>query len=446
MQSVDKAIEILRWCLTHSKTLGEGSKNFGYSRDYVSRVCKKYTHIDDPKCRELATLYNKLHKRSHRSSPSDSVGPIAIEKEETVFDVDSGVIDARGFSHVKTLDDILTEAKVDLNIWEVERHLINKWDVTNAYGDVYQNWQVKVWLKQRLEAVMAFDFESVYKDLLNKYKPIPYKPIKYNTKREKNLLFVNIADLHCGKLAWNEETGEDYDIKIASYRFKYALDVLLQRTSGCEFDRILFVVGNDFFNSDTPANTTTAGTPQDEDTRWQKTFQLGFKLLIEAIDKLRQFAFVDVVVIPGNHDSTRAWFCGHSLAAWYREDNNVAVDNRVLFRKYYRYGKVLLGLTHGNEEKESILAQLMAHEAKADWAETDFHEWILGHVHRKRAWNYKVPIYNEDLGVTVRYMSSLSGTDAYHFKKGFVGSNKSAEAHLWNFDSGHIAQFNVNVK
>ena len=30
---------------------------------------------------------------------------------------------------IKSLEDLLRATKVDLNIWEVERHVINKWEV-----------------------------------------------------------------------------------------------------------------------------------------------------------------------------------------------------------------------------------------------------------------------------------------------------------------------------
>ena len=88
----------------------------------------------------------------------------------------------------------------------------------------------------------------------------------------------------------------------------------------------------------------------------------------------------------------------------------------------------------------------MSWEAKQHWAETDHHEWHCGHWHKKRGVKYKSEMYDEDLGVIVRYMSSISGTDLYHFKKGFVGNAKAAEAYMWSYNNGLIGQFNVNIK
>ena len=56
---------------------------------------------------------------------------------------------------IKTLEDALIEANVDLSIWEVERHVINKWEVgiKNADGDgiiTEPLWQIKIWLRRKI--------------------------------------------------------------------------------------------------------------------------------------------------------------------------------------------------------------------------------------------------------------------------------------------------------
>lgn len=452
--TVEKSIEIIRWCLFNKKPLYQGCARFGHTRAYVARACKLYGHIADPQCREMISLYKKLqendnfHSRREKKKSKGESQPEAIKEEGVVFDAESGMVDSRGFNHVKTLDEILSEAKVDLNLWEVERHLVNKWDVTNAIGGVFQNWQVKVWLKKREEVEIAFNFEQFYKELLTEHQPTEYKSVKY-PETEKNLLEINIFDLHLGKLCWGQESGLDYDSKIASQRFLYALDQLILRSQYYKCERILFPVGNDFFNSDTDINTTHAGTWQAEDSRWQKTFKTGIDLLVKAIDYLRERAPVDVLVIPGNHDWTRSFFIGETLFAWYRNDKHVDINNSPNPRKYYEYGNTLLGFTHGHLEKPEALRSLMAYESKEAWARTRYKEFHCGHWHRKLATKHvvigKQLMSNEELGIIIRHMGSMSGTDAWHHRSGYVGPNKSAEAFIWNYEDGLNAQFNVNI-
>jgi DNA repair exonuclease SbcCD nuclease subunit len=180
---------------------------------------------------------------------------------------------------------------------------------------------------------------------------------------------------------------------------------------------------------------------------------MGTKLIVDAINLLKQTGVpIDVVVIPGNHDFSKSYYLGSFVEAWFNNDPMVNVNNGASPRKYYNFGKVLLGLTHGNEEKESSLPLLMATDitSKPLWSETTYHEWHIGHQHRKKNIKYSVSdnkdrILNEDLGVTVRYLSSLTGTEQWHHKKAFIGQIKAAEGFIWNNLTGMIAHLNTNI-
>lgn len=393
-----------------------------------------------------------MHRKIDARKPQDTTTGLIndnrrVKKEKTSFNPSTGELDAVGNKHIKSLEALVSEAGVDQRIWRVDRHVVNKWDVTTKGGMVYQNWQIKAWLVKNEAIEQAIKFEDFFTQMLSKHKPIIYTPVKYRKERENNLLEVNLFDLHLGKLCWAEETNNNYDIKIASKRFRYALKKLLNRAEGYQFERILFPVGNDFFNSDTMVNTTTMGTYQHEDGRWQKTFRLGVQLLVEGIDFMRNYAPVDVVVIPGNHDWTRSFYLGETLSAWYRNDESVKVDNRANPRKYYEYGNVLIGLTHGNNEKIEALRSLMAHEAREAWARTVYKEFHLGHQHRKISVKHvvKSDITHEELGMVVRYMSSLAGTDSWHHTMGYLGPTRAAEGIIWNKESGLLGNINVNI-
>jgi len=156
------------------------------------------------------------------------------------------------------------------------------------------------------------------------------------------------------------------------------------------------------------------------------------------------------MIVPGNHDFERSYYMGEYLAAWYKNDPVVKINNGASPRKYYRFGDVLLGITHGSEEKLDALPMLMAtdHEAKPYWSETKFHEWHIGHIHRKRNIKYvvrdKMKIMDEELGVIIRQLSSLTGTEEWHHQKGFVGSLKAGEGFIWNDKTGMVANLNAN--
>ena len=249
---------------------------------------------------------------------------------------------------------------------------------------------------------------------------------------------IAIFDAHIGKLTWGEESGENSDLKTQTKRVIEVLEELLSYTKDYPVEKILLTVGNDWFNSDSKFDTTTAGTAQSEDTRWQKTYRAGRVLAVQMIDMCSVVAPVDVLVVTGNHDETRTFMMGDALQCWYRTDPNVSVDNSAKRRKYYKYGTSLIGFTHGYEEKISKLPGLMATEVPDLWAGTQFREWHTGDKHHKEDMWFRA---HEENGVTVRIIRSLSPTDYWHYSKGFVGALQAAESFLWSKDHGVVAQF-----
>ena len=481
-ERIEKAVEIIRYAIDNGISVKEASVKCGFSDTYVKNikalVYEKYENgtLED----EYFTLFDEAYKRYSPTNDTFNGNVVGVSsrqlkfpfdelkekpKEQTTFTAknNEATVEWKSGSnypadHVKTLEELLKVTKVDKELWSVKDYSVNKWDTTSVHQGIaktYQNFQVKARLEKIMQTVRERAIGEVFKEMIKNYKApiftpeISYLPLKTG---ENNLFEITMFDLHIGKLAWGGETGENYDTKIARERFLKTLETIILRGSGFAYSRILFPVGSDFFNSDTIYNTTTKGTPQDEDLRWQKTFQVGVKLLVDAINMLKQLGVpVDVVVIPGNHDFERSYYMGEYLSAWFNNDTVVNINNGASPRKYYRFGKVLLGLTHGSEEKESSLPLLMASdiESKPMWSETIFHEWHVGHIHRKRDVKYlaldRSRMTNEDLGVTVRYLSSLTGTEEWHHKKGFIGCTKAGEAFLWNDETGLIAHLNANL-
>lgn len=353
-------------------------------------------------------------------------------------------IESKISGRIKTLDDLIKVSNINLDEWTIDRHVINKWDVgTNIDGQVVveELFQVKVWLKKNQE---LFDAKKVKQDILQeikKYSPV-VKKLDYK-KTKGNLLEINIFDLHFGKLASAKSSGDDYNTDIAKKRFLNALNKLIVRSGSFDFEKILFPIGNDFFNSDNHKNETTKGTPQDEHLLWQETVRKGRQLIQIGIEYLTLFAPVHVVVVNGNHDWQRMFMLGEMIEGWFHKNENVTIDNSFKPRKYYKYGKCLIGFTHGNNEKAADLPLIMAQEQSLYWQQTKYREFHLGHLHHKRDIKYKSS--QEYKGIVIRYLRSLGGNDTWHNIKGYVGAMQSAESFVWNKDEGLIANFSYNL-
>ena len=348
-------------------------------------------------------------------------------------------------TRIKSIDDLIEHCDIDLDVWEIERYVVNKWEVgSNVDGTIIVEplFQIKAWLKKNNDVL---NIKILRDELINEVKSFSPKYPTFNYKKIKkgHLLEVNIFDLHFGKLCWGLETGDNYDTKIATKRFLTAIDAIIKRSKGDDIKRVVLPVGNDFFNSDSRLNQTSAGTPQDEDLRWQKTFKAGRELLIAGIDMLSVVAPIDVVIVQGNHDWERSFYVGDVLSCWYHNNDNVNVNNEPTPRKHYKFGNCLISYTHGNNEKIADLPLLVATEVPKLWSQTQFREIHIGHLHHKKEIKYMST--NEHKGMVVRYMRSLSGTDAWHNLKGYIGSTQACEAFIWCENEGLICQFSHNI-
>jgi hypothetical protein len=359
---------------------------------------------------------------------------------------------------IMSQDEIIEQFKVDMTTWEVDRFRVKTsegyrkdrsviWKVQDGNvikGDVNDTGKMLVVPLYHIELRLIKrkgieDTKIAISQLIEdarKYHCV-YPKIKY-AKGGGYLYEIDLPDIHFGRLSWDDETGENYDIAIAEQMISSVIEKLIIRSNGFDIERILLPIGNDFYNVDNDSGTTTKGTPQQEDGRWQRSFRRGRELCVKIIDACSSIAPVDVLVIPGNHDSQRSFYLGDALSCWYHGSNNVSINNDPITRKYYRFGQGLIGFTHGSNIELSKLPLIMAMEQPEMWSQTKHREWHTGHKHFKKDTVYAA---NEGFGVMVRILRSLAVSDAWTFNGGLVGTKRSAESFLWETNEGIVAQF-----
>ena len=273
------------------------------------------------------------------------------------------------------------------------------------------------------------------KDLIDNHAPT-YKKIK--RIKGDHLLVINPADIHIGKYAAALETGDAYNTEIALERVMSGIEGLISKAQGFDVDRILFCIGNDILHVDNVYNQTTAGTGQDCDGKWWEHFEIALDLYVKCVEVLRQIAPVDVVHSMSNHDYQSGYHLAHALKSWFRKADDITFDISVAHRKYYVYGKNLIGLEHGDGAKMQNLPLTMANDRPQEWAETTHRYWYLHHLHHKVKQRW---LDGKDyIGVTVEYMRSPSSSDSWHARKGYVGTPSAVEGFLHAKESGQVAR------
>lgn len=399
----------------------------------------KPTNQSQPK----APATNSTHTLTNNNTTST---PVSYEFRQ---DLTNGTAQMQDVVNSRmTLEEAILHFEIDEEEWEVVKYECKRWDfsIKNNDGHVVTKPQYSAYLvvrQRKIDSDLGLQ-KQIILDEIKKFTPASQT---FTVSHPANidgdtLLEISIPDLHIGKLAWGKETGEDYDTSIAIARYNQAVDELLSRIPASGIDRILLPIGNDMINIDNKMSTTTSGTPQGADSRFGKMFRTAKNLVIDTIGRLSAIAPVDVVVVAGNHDNLTMFTLGEVVEAFYHDNPLVRVNNSPKQRKYYQYGQNGLMFTHGNEEKHLELGLIFATEEPELWAATRFREVHLGHLHKRKSTNW-VSV-DENQGFKVRILSSLSGTDAWHYSKGY-NSMKAAQAFLYHKEKGLLAEYNYNV-
>lgn len=330
-------------------------------------------------------------------------------------------------SQLKDIDFLLKEHGYDSNIFELIKAVSSKWNTYSKQDGIKDLYSSKIWVKKKN---IPLSLELICKEFVknvNKYKP-KYFQIKHNTDGKKYTLEIPLFDVHFGKVAFESETGNNYNIDICKNNIWKVIEDLLAKINLHEIKQIIFPIGNDFFNYDTINGTTVKGTYQDNCVHFQQMFVDGCQLIVDILIALSKIASVKVFYIPANHDEMTSFYMLSYLDAWFKEDKNIEIDKSIKPRYYLNFGKNLIGYSHGNLEKKRIKT-IMQTEVSKLWGNSDNREWHLGHYHSEH-------VIEEDSGVIIRNLSSITSNDRWHNKSGYVGAKRKLQSYLWHDDNG----------
>ena len=351
-------------------------------------------------------------------------------------------------TRIQSLDDLLEAFSVDDSEWEVDWYDIGTYEQTGFDNDRKPVVTTMYRCKAKLKRANPFrNLELTRGNLIDDLKDMAtYKP-KVKTKLHgqdttAHCLEIGAYDLHLGKIGI---IGDEYSMDIAQDRLLSAIQHLLKRASGFTIDQILFVVGNDFLNTDgdKPIPRTTKGTPQFNSDHHIEMYKRGRKLITMAIDELSSLCPVHVVVMPGNHDEECIMYLGDALELFYEKNEGVTIDNTRPLMKGFKYGNNLIAFDHGHKMKADKAVQILPQRFRDIWSDVryvELHRGDLHGVHHK-----KIGATNELSGITVRNLGSMSATDQWHDDKGYIGNVKRAHGFIWSKYNGLQAELFYNV-
>jgi transposase-like protein len=268
------------------------------------------------------------------------------------------------------------------------------------------------------------------------------KPVKLDRKKfESELLCAyGAGDPHFGMRAWADETGgANFDLNIASDEFKTAVSHLIDLAPNAEHG--MFIDVGDTTHADSRKNVTPqSGHSLDTDSRYQKVVRTTagiYRFVIDAM--LRKHKTVDVIVAPGNHSPDTAGWLSFCLSLVYEKEPRVRVNLSPSYYLYHRFGKCLIGVTHGDKAaKFRDLAEIMAADRARDWGETQHRFWFTGHIHHEKEQEFR--------GCVVRSLNTLAPADSWNAEQGYRSRRQMTRFDMHK-DHGEVGRgvFNVGM-
>jgi len=384
---------------------------------------------------------SKLTDAVRASLPPPTPAPDA----EQVTQKRSGdTLEARSTSRrIKTVEDLLAHIEADMSRYEVAASEATKWECASSDGNggttVTELHRVFVRLKPKAGPTTREIVEAMIEAAKRDIRRPLTKSVKA-PKRSGLWQVLVVADAHFGKYCWNGTTGSgDYDLAIAARLVGDAAGELLAVGDTHKPARRTIAFLGDLFHYDTPAGTTTGGTPLERDGRLQKMIEVGCDTLLAIVDKSADTAPTDVVIVNGNHDEVLTWTFQRILRERFRSHKRVTVKPDFTGRQYLHHGGNLLGFAHGHKAKAKF-PQLMALESPQEWSRCRYREWHTGHFHSQAA-EWQRPIETLQ-GVIVRTAPSLNPPDDYHAINGWIASRQAMETFFYT-PAGGLASMHV---
>jgi hypothetical protein len=250
------------------------------------------------------------------------------------------------------------------------------------------------------------------------------------------LAIFPVGDPHIGLYVWAKECGDAFDLSIARDLTLGAVDRLMASAPTAE-TAIILLLGDVFHLNDQTNQTPGHKHQLDVDSRFVKVLQVGIETYRHAIIRaLAKYQKVVVKCIPGNHDPQAIWALALTLSAYFSNEPRVDVDLGPSKFWFYRFGKVLIGSTHGDTCKHEALPGIMACDRAEDWGGTTHRYWYTGHVHSQNV--------REFPGVICESFRTLAAKDSYAAGHGYrAGRDMVCIVH--HREHGEIERHRVDV-
>lgn len=329
------------------------------------------------------------------------------------------------------------EPKDDIELAKLHKINLDKYVITNYWSKMLPSGKFTSSVFSKKKEAKDYSPEDFAKFLEN-YKPNNVSITKTKLTGNKDYVDVeiSISDYH---LAKKTVDGDNDPTTRALRYFNVAQSLIEKVEANYNINTVVLPISNDFFHTDNYQHQTTNGTPQDTIMDYADEYEVGFALLVDTINMLRQHSSnVHVILVQGNHDRTKSFYLAHALDIYFKDALDVEFTREHSVVKGLTLGNTFIGWHHGNCKLEDLPLLFATHPKYSH----QFGDAVYREVHTGDKHHYMA---KEVKGVRIQQMPSLSGTDRWHLDNNFVHSVRAALALVYDLNLGKIAEFETRI-
>jgi hypothetical protein len=306
---------------------------------------------------------------------------------------------------------------------------------TSSLVDEFGNTKLQ-WVKTDTDAERQVELmKAVIEGMKSEITPVA--PVKAaRTKRDDKLLnLYTVSDFHLGMLAWADESGDDWDMKIAEDLFSRWFDAAFQKAPDAGTG-VINLLG-DFAHFDSlDAVTPESRHVLDADTRYQKLVRYMIRMVRRVVDMaLVKHKTVRLLIVQGNHDESGMIWLAEMFNTLYDNEPRVFVDTSPDVYKMVQHGKTTLFFHHGHKARFDAIEPVMIAKFRKAFGESVYSYAHVGHLHHQKI--------VESRNMIVEQHRTLAAKDAYASRGGWM-SGRSANVITYSAEYGEVARLTIS--
>ncbi|TNG07981.1 winged helix-turn-helix domain-containing protein [Salmonella enterica subsp. enterica serovar Heidelberg] len=306
---------------------------------------------------------------------------------------------------------------------------------TSSLVDEFGNTKLQ-WVKTDTDAERQAELmRAVIDGMKSDITPVSAVPPPKKRQNEKLLNLYTVSDFHLGMLAWADESGDDWDMKIAEDLFSKWFDAAFQKAPDAGVG-VINLLG-DFAHFDSLDTVTPAsGHVLDADTRYQKLVRYMIRMVRRVVNMaLVKHKSVRLLIVQGNHDESGMIWLAEMFNTLYDNEPRVFVDTSPDVYKMVQHGKTTLFFHHGHKARFDTIETVMIAKFRKAFGESVYSYAHVGHLHHQKI--------VESRNMIVEQHRTLAAKDAYASRGGWM-SGRSANVITYSAEYGEVARLTIS--